>query len=136
MGRSNREIRIPKSEVRNKSEKLVRIRGRSRKIIVGLLLIVGVQAWLLFAGRGGAYWGRNIQLMTLLIYAGVALVPPVNRSVFTVLSWIRRPSPRALALMTIGVAIVAGLYLYFDAIYQKRSFQPKYHDEFSYIIQT
>jgi hypothetical protein len=114
----------------------MRIRGRSRKIIVGLLLIVGVQAWLLFAGRGGAYWGRNIQLAMLLVYAGVALVPPVNRSVFTVLSWIRRPSPRALAMMTIGVAIAAGLYLYFDAIYQKRSFQPKYHDEFSYIIQT
>ncbi|CAN5664298.1 hypothetical protein BH09PLA1_BH09PLA1_09790 [soil metagenome] len=118
------------------SSPLRRVRGRSRKIIVALLLIVGVQAWLLFAGRGGAYWGRNIQLVLLLICAGVALVPPVNRSVFTVLQWIRRPSPRTLALMTVGVALAAGVYLYCDAVYQQRSFQPKYHDEFSYIIQT
>ena len=38
--------------------------------------------------------------------------------------------------MTLVVAIAAALYLYSDAIYQQRSFQPKYHDEFSYIIQT
>ncbi|MBC8106661.1 MAG: hypothetical protein H7Z14_08745, partial [Anaerolineae bacterium] len=50
----------------------MRIRGRSRKIIVGLLLIVGVQAWLLFAGRGGGYWGRTIQLVMLLVIAAVS----------------------------------------------------------------
>ncbi|MBC8106794.1 MAG: glycosyltransferase family 39 protein [Anaerolineae bacterium] len=72
----------------------------------------------------------------LLLIAAVSFVPPVNRFVYAILKSIRRPAPRTLAMMTIGVAICSGLYLYFDAIYQKRSFQPKYHDEFSYMIQT
>jgi len=53
----------------------MRIRGRSRKIIVSLLLVLGVQTWLIFAGRGGAYWGRNNQLLMLLILAAVSIVP-------------------------------------------------------------
>lgn len=110
--------------------------GRTRKIIVALLLVLGLQTWLMFAGRRGAYWGRNVQLILLLIIAAVSLLPFVHRPVDRVLQRTAHPSRARLTLMTLFVAVGAGVYLYFDAIYQERSFQPKYHDEFSYIIQT
>jgi hypothetical protein len=112
-----------------------------RKVVVGLLLVVGVQAWLLF---GGGYWGRNVQLVLLLAALGVALgvaliaalVPGFGRAFLSAYDRVRHPSRVTLAVASILIAAGASTYLYCDARYQKRTFTPKYHDEFSYIIQT
>lgn len=114
---------------------------RMRKVVVALLLIVGVQAWLLF---GSGYWGRNVQLMllvaalivALLIQLVASLIPNFAHAYLGALDRVCHPSRLALAMLSILIAAGATIYLYSDARYQKRTFTPKYHDEFSYIIQT
>jgi hypothetical protein len=117
------------------------LQPRMRKVVVALLLVVGVQAWLLF---GSGYWGRNVQLMLLaaslvlaLLVALIAtLIPNLGHAYSAALDRVRHPSRLTLALLSVLIAAGATIYLYSDARYQKRTFTPKYHDEFSYIIQT
>jgi hypothetical protein len=63
-----------------------------RKIVTLLLLVVGVQFWLVL-GRGdfGNMPGPIVWVAILL----VALLPPVNRRIARALEKIATPSPRA-----------------------------------------
>jgi hypothetical protein len=106
---------------------------RARSIVAALLLLSGVQMWLLFS-RG--YYGRIHQLKLLAIVVALSCIPLVYRNVAHVLDALRFPSRRTLAIASILIAAVSSIYLYFDARYQDRTFIPKYHDEFSYMIQT
>lgn len=104
-----------------------------RAIVVSLLLLVGVQMWLVF-GRG--YWGRNDQLKLLAVVLVISCLPPVYRAFARLYDAVRSPPRSAIAVASVLVALFSSTYLYLDARYQKRTFTPKYHDEFSYIVQT
>jgi hypothetical protein len=104
-----------------------------RNIVTVLLLVVGVQLWLIVGGwEPGRPPGPIVWAAILL----VALVPPVNRRIVPALEWIAHPSPRARLIVAVVLALVAGVYLYFTAVAQQRDFFLKIHDEHSYAIQA
>src|SRR5262249_15130909 len=65
-----------------------------------------------------------------------AIIPPVAGGVTRVLDRIRNPSPRNAFLASLAIFVLASTFLYFEAVYQKRAFGLRYHDEYSYRIQT
>src|SRR5580692_1519153 len=102
-----------------------------RKWIAALLLVLGVQLWLI-GGRGN--WGRNYQVEIVAGVFALAAVGPVRRKIFAGIERLRRPTPRGRAWMTLGVGLAAGGLFYWTAVYDGRSFEPHVHDEFVYQI--
>ncbi|HEY7087774.1 MAG TPA: glycosyltransferase family 39 protein, partial [Tepidisphaeraceae bacterium] len=108
------------------------LRPGVRSWVAGLLVIVGIQCWLIF---GRSDYGRNIQLKLLLATLILGLIPPVNRLFGAFLDRIRRPSPQAMWITAVTIAILSALYFPFTGWYQGRNFMPKWQDELSYMIQ-
>jgi hypothetical protein len=105
------------------------------KLAVALLIVIGVQFWLIL---GRADFGRPFQLRLLAgaaIVSLLCLIPAVARVALSVLDFIRHPSRRAQLLSAGCIAVLSGCYLIFTGWYQGRNFQPKWQDEMSYIIQ-
>jgi hypothetical protein len=118
----------------------------ARKIAAALLLLLGVQLWLIV---GRSQWGNALAGLTLpvggirvrvsglVVWAAVvvlALVPAVSRRVVRVLEQVARPSPRTRLVAAAAIALVVGLYLYATAVSQGREFILKILDENSYAI--
>jgi hypothetical protein len=101
---------------------------RARKILITLLLIGGVQVWLLLHGTVEPYQ------LYVLAAAVLAAIPP--ELVLRTIRRVRRASSRVRALTTAAVFVVSFGYLVFTALHQKRDLFPKYHDNQSYAIQA
>ncbi len=106
---------------------------RAKKVITALLLIVGVQAWLIV---GRSDYGRNYQLGLLVLAAVFAAIPPANRFLAAILYRLRRPRTAARLLIAIAITFASAGYLYLTAINQQRDFHPAWQDEFCYLIQA
>ena len=104
-----------------------------RNVALALLLIVGVQLWLIL-GHGQP--GNLPPLWAWAVILIATLVPPVNRRVAAALDHIAHPSPRTRLIVTVIIATIAGVYLYFTAVRQHRDLFLKIHDEQSYAIQA
>src|SRR5690242_4439788 len=101
------------------------ISSRVRKWITPLLIILGVQCWLVI-GHGD--YGQPIQQKLLLVAVGVALigglVPAVNRAATIILERIRHPSPGATWIGAVVIFLLATLYFPFTGWRQGRDFSP------------
>ena len=106
---------------------------RVRRIVAILLLIVGVQLWLL-VGRG--HWGSNTQLKLLVVEIILAAIPWVNRPVSRVLDRVRAPSPRVRAIVAWCIVPLAAGYFLYTAHWQQRMLYPHVHDERMYLLQA
>ena len=105
----------------------------ARTIVAALLLVLGVQLWLV-VGRGD--WGHLPGPIVWAAIALLALLPPIRRRLGPALEEIDRPSPRARLVVAAAITLAAGAYLYFTAVRQQRDFFLKIHDEHSYAIQA
>ena len=103
-----------------------------RQILTPLLLIFGVQLWLLI---GGIDYGIWMQRRFLIVAAVLSMLPPLYRPFTQLLDRLRQPSCRAAMWTAVAIALLSALYLPFTAWYQGRSFAPKWQDEMSYLIQ-
>ena len=103
----------------------------ARTILTTLLLIVGVQAWLLIQTTL-----HQPQMYAFLAALVIAAIPPVHRFVFRVIQRLRHVSPRTRAITTAAVFVASLGYLIFTALHQGRNLFPKYHDNQSYAIQA
>src|ERR1700689_2688102 len=92
-----------------------------RKWIVALLLVLGIQFWLI--GAYG-YWGRNFQVGILAGVFALAGVGPLRRKVFAGIERLRRPTAVGRAWTGLGVGLAAAALIYWTAIYDGRSFDP------------
>src|SRR5271170_1221594 len=105
----------------------------SRKWIVTLLLVLGVQIWLLY-GKG--YWGTNHQLEVAAAAFLIAASGPLRRTVFAAIERLAHPSPPARRWIALAVAVMALIVLYGQAVHLGRDFRPRIEDEFAYIISA
>lgn len=110
---------------------------RARQIVSILLLILGVQLWLIL---GRSNWGTQRQLhfmgMALLIGLIIALIPPLARRAKLLHDRLRHPSARTICLTALAIFLLCAAYLYFTAARQQRTFGFTSHDEYSYAIQA
>ena len=107
-----------------------------KKIAAILLLVVGVQIWLVV---GHGMWGRDLSKWLLLgdlAVALLALIPPVGAGCAKALDFVRNPSPRTRRIATFLIALAATAYFVLTARQQGIDFFPRIHDESSYLIQT
>jgi hypothetical protein len=102
---------------------------RVRAWIAPLLLIFGVQLWLIL-GRG--YYGTRWQLRLLLAALIISIIPPIARFLAAQLDRLRHPSHPS--LIAIAIALLSCEYFVFTAHYQHHPFIPEYLDEQSYAI--
>ncbi|MDP9174742.1 MAG: hypothetical protein M3O30_12865 [Planctomycetota bacterium] len=105
---------------------------RASKIIAWLLMIAGVQSWLLL-GHGD--YGHRDELRWVLAAAVLALIPPVRRGVNLWWEFSRAPSPRARLFIFIAITVATPLFIHASERYQKIAIHPYFHDESSYLIQ-
>jgi hypothetical protein len=105
----------------------------ARQCVVALLLVLGVQIWLVY-GKG--YWGSTRQVEVAAAAFLMAAIGPVRRAVFTVIEGLDSPNPVTRRWITLAVAVVAPVILYSQAVHLKRDFQPRIEDEFAYIISA
>src|SRR5215207_7689219 len=105
----------------------------ARKIAAALLLLLGVQLWLIV---GRSQWGNLPGPIAWAIVLVVSLVPPINRRIVKLIDRVAQPAPRTRLIVSLAIAIVVGGYLYFTAVRQGRDFFPKILDESSYAIQA
>jgi hypothetical protein len=103
------------------------------KTAVVLLLVVGVQLWLL-VGRG--QYGAAPPLTIFLAGVVIASLPPVYRRVSAWLDRARDVTPRTRMLVALGVFLLATPLLYWTAVYQQRELFPKMHDEYMHLLQV
>lgn len=103
-----------------------------RKIIAGLLLIFGIQVWLV---QGSGQYGNRVQHLTVLIALGVMIIPAISRGVARLLDRVRHFRAWGAGVAFVLIWAGASLLLYQQAIVQQRDFQPKMQDEFSYLAQ-
>jgi hypothetical protein len=116
------------------TETLTQSRDSSKTLpwIAALLLIVGIQFWLVFA-KG--FWGRDFQLLILPVALLAAAIPVVQRKVTGVIDSLRNPSPQGRCWIAVVVSIIAAGYFMLTALLQQRDFAPWYSDDFSYLLQ-
>jgi hypothetical protein len=103
------------------------------KTAVVLLLVVGVQLWLLL-GRG--QYGSAPRPLIFFGVLAAASLPPVYRRVARSLDRMRHLTPRRRALVALGVFFIATPLLYSTAAWQQRELFPKMHDEHMHLLQA
>src|SRR5688500_16196853 len=106
---------------------------RFRQIATLLLLIFGVQVWLV-VGRGE--WGSPLQLQLCIGALSLAAIPPIRRRIGRFLDRLRRPSPRARVITAAAIFVIACVYLPLTAARQQRNFYPESHDQRMYTLQA
>src|SRR4051812_17044636 len=104
-----------------------------RRISTLLLLVVGVQVWLVM-GRG--QYGSSPSLRVMIPLIALASLPPIYRRVADWLNRLRHPSPRARWMTALAVFIGASTFLIWTAFYQNRSLFPRVHDEQMHWLQV
>jgi hypothetical protein len=100
---------------------------------VGLLLVVGVQLWLI-VGRG--QYGSSPRLVWYVPMVLLAGIPFFARRLDRALDWVRHPSHRVRAWTAVAIAIGATIYLISTAFYQHRDLVPKLHDDYMHLVQA
>jgi hypothetical protein len=95
-------------------------------------LFLGVESWLLI-GKGN--YGHQHQ--TLLILAAIicGFIPPIHDAFNYLWKAAEHPSPRSRLYIAIAIGIASSLFLYWTQRFEQTPFHPKFHDEFSYLIQ-
>src|SRR2546421_8522326 len=106
---------------------------RFRQVATALLLVFGVQIWLVV---GHGVWGSTRQIQWILGLAIISAIPPLARRVAKILDRLRRPSRRTRMITAAAIFIVTCPYLYFTASRQHRDFFPKVHDQRMYTLQS
>src|SRR2546423_7677311 len=89
---------------------------RARVVIVGLLLLLGVQLWLIVMPDLGIRHGHPT---LIAIAAGLAMIRPIARGITQVLDWIAKPSRRAALVTSVVILATSTAFLYFQAVHQK-----------------
>jgi hypothetical protein len=103
----------------------------ARKILIPLLLVGGVQLWLL--------WDATLRRDHMVLLAAAVLlaaIPPVHRVAFRLIQKVRHVTARTRAITTLCIFAISVAYLVFTAIHQGRPLYPKYHDNQSYAVQA
>jgi hypothetical protein len=103
------------------------------RIAAMLLLIVGVQAWLIL---GEGHSGNQHQPLLILLAIVLACVPPIRRQIDRVYRAIAKPPPLARLLTALLMAIISSVVLVEGQSRQHLDFNPRFQDEFSYALQT
>ncbi len=104
-----------------------------RVVIPALLIIVGVQVWLIADSQlTRPMWKVAVLVGGLLLL----VVPSVRGAVAALDEKLRSSSARTRLSIAIVIVAVSAGYLYFTAVQQERSFMPIYTDESSYLIQA
>src|SRR4051812_47604773 len=111
----------------------VALSQRVRQILAALLLVLGLQLWLVV---GHSQWGINLQLKLIALVLVLSPIPWVHRPIGRLLDRVRNPSPRARTIAAFIVAIAAGLYLFYTGHWQGRLLVPHTHDERMYLLQA
>ncbi len=104
-----------------------------RRVAVLLLLVVGVQLWLVI-GRGEYGAAPTIWVMTPLI--AIASLPPVFRRTTRAIDRLRQLSPRGRAVGAAVVFVVAAAFFIWSGAMQGREPFPKIHDEYMHMLQV
>src|SRR4051794_16683103 len=106
---------------------------RRRPLILPLLLVVGVQAWLV-VGRGILEpTGAALAAAACLIVACLPYLRPRANRLARRLS---RPCPRTQCCIAVAVILAMAAFLYWTAMAQHRGLYPKFHDQFMYLLQA
>jgi hypothetical protein len=95
--------------------------------------ILAVEGWLTL---GGGNYGHKHQPWLLLCALIAGLIPPVRDGVNYLWRYLENPSTLARILTAGAITVGAAVFLYWCARYQAIAIHPKFHDEFSYLIQT
>lgn len=103
-----------------------------RRWVVALLLLAGVQVWLVFA-RG--FWGRNFHWFIVAGVLVLAAIPWFNRRFVRIVDSLRHPSDRHRWLIAIAVTLVSLAYFILTAHLQHRDLAPIFGDDYSYLMQ-
>src|SRR5262245_44491639 len=106
-----------------------------KSAITFVLLIVGIAAtWYLYRHTPrDIVWPQSVFIWSAVALA-LGLWPSTRRVFVELLLKIQNPTARKRAIVTLVIAIVAGLYLYSTAVWQKRDFVPRGHDEFMHML--
>src|SRR5438876_5031436 len=110
----------------------------AQQIIALLLLLAGVQLWLL-AAHG--YYGRSIvpELILAALVAAllITLIGPARRAVITAFDSLNLPRPWLRRALTVVIALSSsGYFVWTETGQQGFDLLPRIHDESSYLIQT
>jgi len=96
------------------------------------LLLLGVECWLVL---GGGNYGHQCKPLIILAAIVAGLVRPISWAFNGLWNAAARPSPRTRRGIALAIWIGSSLFLYSTQRYEKIPIHPKFHDEFSYLIQ-
>ncbi|MGD0389795.1 MAG: hypothetical protein ABSC42_12670 [Tepidisphaeraceae bacterium] len=96
------------------------------------LLLLGVECWLVL---GGGNYGHQDKPLIILAAIAAGLIRPINWAFDGLWNAAARPSPRMRRCIALAIWIGSSLFLYSTQRYEKIPIHPKFHDEFSYLIQ-
>src|SRR3954463_13892765 len=109
--------------------------GRMRWWVAGILLTIGLAAWLSVGGMLTNWVNQLGGLMTGVGVLVLAIIPAVRRVSVEGLAWLEAKLENRLRLTAIFIAIIAAGYFLFTAMHQERYLHPYWHDELSYVLQ-
>jgi hypothetical protein len=107
---------------------------RTAKWLTPVLLVFGVELWLTLGE--GDYGHQIYKPLVILAIAAAGLIGPIHRGFERVWVSLERPGSRTRGWIALGIAIAASVFLLWTERFQQIAFAPKFHDEFSYLIQV
>jgi hypothetical protein len=123
---------VPIIDCESKPAAPSRISPRTARILAPILLILGVQCWLLL-GEGN--YGHQYKPLIILLSILAGLIPPFARALNRLWNAIAQPSPAARRWIVVCIWIASSLFLYWSQWVEQTPFKPKFQDEFSYLTQ-
>lgn len=105
-----------------------------RRIFIPLLLLAGLSL-VLVATREPIDVPLQWTIVALSIAALLTFLQPSNRAATIILDRIRHPSNRSAWLNSILVGFTASAFFILSASFYDRDLMPKWHDEYSYLLQ-
>ncbi len=105
---------------------------RLAKWLALALLVFGVECWLVV---GKDNYGHQHQPLLILAAIICGFIAPIRNAFNWLWKTVERPSPRSRWLVAVTICVASSLFLYWTQRYEKTPFQPKFQDEFSYLIQ-
>src|SRR5205823_7192796 len=103
-----------------------------RRVALLLLLLLGVQLWLVI---GHGQYGTAPRLSVVATIFLICSLPPIHRRISAWLDEWRHPSPAARAIGSLVVFALATALLIWCGFYQHRDLIPKIHDEHMHLLQ-
>lgn len=105
-----------------------------RALLLLVALVAGLAMWLQF---GAIEWAYGAQFWGVVVFAVLAVIPPVARPIGKALQRVRRLSPRARRLVALGIFVAnGGTLLYFNFGREQSDLDPSVCDEYSYLVQA